>query len=131
MELKVKRNIKNLSKTSAKYVFNGIKFAGIDMLTVSELNDENLNARNDKVHCLITNTGKITPSVSFKQPSISLTSANYFFEECNYGKENNPVESLKITLKASENVLENILGNTNIQNKKNNETKDKKIDFER
>lgn len=131
MELKAKRNIKNLSKTSEKYVFNGIKFAGIDMLTVSELNDENLNVRNDKVHCLITNTGKITPSVSFKQPSISLTSANYFFEECNYGKENNPVESLKITLKTSENVLENILGNTNIQNERNSETKDKKIDFER
>ena len=88
--------------------------------------------KNDKVHCLITNAGKITPSVSFRRPSISITSANYFFDECSCGKKNNPVESLRITLKTSENVLENILGNATRQNERSiSNTKDKKMDFER
>lgn len=132
MNLSAKRNLRNLSRTSEKYTFKGIKFAGIDMLTATELNDEKLNMRNDKVHCLITNAGKITPSVSFRKPSISITSVNYFFDECSYGKENNPVESLRITLKTSENVLGNILGNTVRQNERSiSNTKDKKMDFER
>lgn len=131
MNLDTKRNIKNLSRTSGKYIFKGIKFAGLDVLTTAELNDEKLNVKNDKVHCLITNAGKIMPSVGFRKPSISIASANYFFDECNYGKENNPVESLRITLKTSENVLENILGNTSRQNEKSINTKDKKMDFER
>lgn len=132
MNLGAKRNLRNLSRTSEKYTFKGIKFAGIDMLTATELNDEKLSKKNDKVHCLITNAGKITPSVSFRRPSISITSANYFFDECSCGKENNPVESLRITLKTSENVLENILGNTTRQNERSiSNTKDKKMDFER
>lgn len=131
MNLNTKRSIRNLYKTSGKYNFRGIKFAGLDVLTATELNDEKLNVKNDKVHCLITNAGKIVPSVEFRKPSVSITSANYFFDECNYGKENNPVESLRITLKTSENVLEKILGNTSKQNEKSINTKDKKMDFER
>lgn len=132
MNSSAKSNLRNLSRTSEKYTFKGIKFAGLDVLTTTELNDEKINLKNDKVHCLITNAGKIMPSVSFRKPSISITSANYFFEECNYGKENNPVESLRITLKTSENVLENILGNASRQNERSiSSTKDKKMDFER
>ena len=42
MNLSAKRN---LSRTSEKYTFKGIKFAGIDMLTATELNDEKLSKK--------------------------------------------------------------------------------------
>ena len=40
MNLGAKRILRNLSRTSEKYTFKGIKFAGMDMLTATELNDE-------------------------------------------------------------------------------------------
>lgn len=115
MTQQTKRKIKNAAKTGGKYTLQGVKFAEKTALGLTELTAKAVEKTaevigNKDVRRFIAGAGTIAAGVTFMGPVISVVAMKYLTDNILLGKKVSPVEALSSTFRASEKVLDGVLG---------------------
>ena len=111
MNNNTKRVIKNGARTGGKYALKGIKFAGLGVLSTTELASKGIRkvAGSKKARNLLAKGLVIGASVAFPAPIIMMTGINYMFQSSCLGKNISPVDALLETSGTLTKVLDSVL----------------------